>query len=150
MIRRARFIPNRERCFSAKSSFPCPEMPTLSGDGEDYVADSEDEASKNFKDRVRIRGQPQAKPSIHRRSLALTTVLLLHPSPPTAVHEAILQDQTRHLRPHAEGAHQTQDGQEGLTVDGQQTQIKRCTKKKKKKKHFPFLIYVGNICRLST
>lgn len=34
----------------------------LSGDGEDYVADSEDEATKNFKDRVRIRGR--AEPSI--------------------------------------------------------------------------------------
>lgn len=26
------------------------------GDNEDYVADSEDEATKNFKDRVRIQG----------------------------------------------------------------------------------------------
>lgn len=53
----------------------------LSGDGEDYVADSEDEATKNFKDRVRIRGAGQAKPSVRRWSLALTTVVL-HPSPP--------------------------------------------------------------------
>lgn len=30
----------------------------LPGDSEDYVADSEDEATKNFKDRVRIRGNP--------------------------------------------------------------------------------------------
>lgn len=35
----------------------------VSGDGEDYVADSEDEATKNFKDRVRTRwGGSQAHP----------------------------------------------------------------------------------------
>lgn len=117
----------------------------LSGDGEDYVADSEDEATKNFKDRVRIRGAGQAKPSVRRWSLALTTVVL-HPSPPTAVHEAILQDQTRHLRPHAEGALQTQDGQEGLTVDGRQTQMKTCAKKQ----GLPSFNHGVNTCGLLT
>lgn len=36
----------------------------VSGDGEDYVADSEDEATKNFKDRVRTRGGGEPSPSV--------------------------------------------------------------------------------------
>lgn len=81
------------------------------------MADSEDEATKNFKDRVRIRGNPvwSAEASFYAVRLC---------SSPTAVHEAILQDQTRHLRSHAEGALQTKDGPEGFTVDGWQTQMR--------------------------
>lgn len=77
-------------------------------------------------------------------------------TPPTAVCEAILQDQTRHLRSHAEGALQTQVGQEGFTVDGRQTQMRKCTRcwftsaqRGLLLVDFRFLINVVNICRLS-
>lgn len=49
-------------------------MVGLSGDSEEYVADSEDEATKNFKDRVRIRGNP-----VSAVEACSDVVVLLHP-----------------------------------------------------------------------
>lgn len=62
------------------------------------MADSEDEATKNFKDRVRIRGNPASLAE------ACSDAVVLRSSSLTAVREAVPQDQTRHLRSHAEGA----------------------------------------------
>lgn len=59
--------------FSIKRVFFCRlETAAPTGDSEDYVADSEDEATKNFKDRVRIRGNPVSFGGVGGRRVALT------------------------------------------------------------------------------